>query len=100
MNTKILSTFQVFQWFSRKCKSHILQSCPKNVYPVSMRMHSKSLQCKFANQKKTSRGKVSRRSLATIAEKTTWKQRRKVLSSEKRFQILPVITTPVINHLS
>ena len=41
----------------------------KRVYPVSMRMHSKSTQRKLASHKKTSRGKVSRRSLATIAKK-------------------------------
>ena len=33
---------------------------PIRVYPVSMRMHSKSTQKKLANHKKTSRGKVSR----------------------------------------
>ena len=32
---------------------------PKRVYPVSMRMHSKSTQRKLASHKKTSRGKVS-----------------------------------------
>ena len=42
---------------------------PKRVYPVPMRMHSKSTQRKLANYKKTSRGKVSRRSLATFAKK-------------------------------
>ena len=41
---------------------------PKRVYPVSMRMHSKSTQRKLASHKKTSRGKVSRRSLVTIAK--------------------------------
>ena len=42
---------------------------PKRVYPVSMRMHSKSAQSKLASHKKTSRGKVSGRSLVTIAKK-------------------------------
>ena len=42
---------------------------PKKNYPVSMRMHSKSAQRKLASHKKTSRGKVSRRSLVTIAKK-------------------------------
>ena len=42
---------------------------PKRIYPISMRMHSKSAQRKLANHKKTSGGKVSRRSLATIAKK-------------------------------
>ena len=42
---------------------------PERVYPVAMRMHSKSTQGKLASHEKTSRGKVSRRSLATIAKK-------------------------------
>ena len=33
-------------------------------------------------------------------KRTTWKQRRNVLSSEKRLQPIAVITPPVINHLS
>ena len=33
---------------------------PKRIFPVSMRMHSKSTQRKLADHKKTSRGKVSR----------------------------------------
>ena len=41
----------------------------KRVYPVSMRMHSKSTQRKLASHKTTSRGKVSIRSSATIAKK-------------------------------
>ena len=42
---------------------------PKKIYPVSMRMHSKSIQSKLASHKKTSRGKVSRQNFVTIAEK-------------------------------
>ena len=42
---------------------------PKRVYPVSLRMHSKYTQRKFANLKKTSRGTVSRQNLVTIAKK-------------------------------
>ena len=50
---------------------------PKRVYPVSMRMHSKSTQRKLANHKKTSRGKVSSRSVATIAKKNNLEAKKK-----------------------
>ena len=33
-------------------------------------------------------------------KRTTWKERRNVLSSEKGLQLIAVITSPVINHLS
>ena len=50
---------------------------PKRVYPVSMRMHSKSTQKKLANHKKTSRGKISRQSLAFIAKKNNLEAKKK-----------------------
>ena len=40
----------------------------RRVYPVSLRMHSKSAQRKPAKHKKTSRGKVSKRSLVALCE--------------------------------
>ena len=42
---------------------------PKRVYPVSLRMHNKSAQRKPAKHKKTSRGKILKRS-STIISKT------------------------------
>ena len=50
---------------------------PKRVYPVSMRMHSKSTQRKLASHKKTSRGKVSRQSLVIIAKKNNLEAKKK-----------------------
>ena len=57
---------------------------PKRVYPVSMRMHSKSTQRKLATHKKTSRGKVSRRSVATIAKKNNLEAKKKRSVVRKR----------------
>ena len=49
---------------------------PKIVYPVFIRMDSKT-QRKLASHKKTSRGKVSRRSLVTTAEKNNLELKKK-----------------------
>ena len=57
---------------------------PKRVYPVSMRMHSKSTQRKLASHKKTSRGKISRRSLVTIAKKNNLEAKKKRSIVRKR----------------
>ena len=57
---------------------------PKRIYPVSMRMHSKSAQRKLANHKKTSRGKISRRSLVTIAKKNNLEAKKKRSIVRKR----------------
>ena len=56
----------------------------KRVYPVSMRMHSKSAQGKLASHKKRTRGKVSRRSLATIAKKNNLEAKKKLSVFRKR----------------
>ena len=57
---------------------------PKRVYPVSMRMHSKSAQRKLASHKKTSRGEVSRRCLVTIAKKNNLEAKKKRSVVRKR----------------
>ena len=57
---------------------------PKRVYPVSMRKHCKSAQRKLANHKKTSRGKVSRQSLVTIAQKNNLEAKKKRSVVRKR----------------
>ena len=56
----------------------------KRFYPVSMRMHGKSTQRKLAKHKKTSRGKVSRRSMATIAKKNNLEAKKKRSVVRKR----------------
>ena len=57
---------------------------PERVYPFSMRMHSKSTQRKLARHIKTSRGKVSRRCLVTIAEKNNFESKKKCSVVRKR----------------
>ena len=56
----------------------------ERVYPVSMRMHSKSTQRKLASHRKTSRGKISRRRLATIAENNNLEAKKKRSVVRKR----------------
>ena len=57
---------------------------PKRVYPVSMQMRTKSTQRKLASHKKTSRVKVSRRSLVTIAKKNNFEAKKKGSVVKKR----------------
>ena len=60
---------------------------PKRVYPVSMRMHSKSAQKQLASHKKTSLGKVWRLSLVTIPKKNNLE------ANKKRFLVRKTIAT-------
>ena len=89
----------LFQSLSFKSKSHFLQSCPK-FYPVSMRMLSKSAQRKLQTKKRHHLVKFQDELWLLLLKRTTWKQKRNVLSSEKGLQLTAVITLPVINHLS
>ena len=57
---------------------------PKRVFPVSMRMQSKSIQRKLANHKKISRGKVSRRTVVTISKKNNLEAKKKCSVVRKR----------------
>ena len=85
-HTKFLYSLSVpiaFPQMQRPLSSVLL----KRVYPVSMRMHSKSTQRKLASHRKTSRGKVSRRSLATITKKNNLEARRKRSFVRKRIAI-------------
>ena len=72
----------------------------KRVYPFSSRMHSKSTQGKLASQKRHHVVKFRDKVWLLSLKRTTWKQRRNLLSSEKSLQLIAVITPPVLNHLS
>ena len=83
MNTQTLSSPSVPIAFSQMQRS-LSSVLPKRVCPVSMRMHSKSTQTKLASHKKTSRGKVSGRSLVTVAKKNNLEAKKKRSVVRKR----------------
>ena len=100
MNTQNLSTLQVFQSFSNKCKSLFLQSCPNELIWFLC-------ECKI-NLPKGNLQSIKRHHVANFQSEvrllsptgTTWKQRRDILASERGLQLIKVITLPIINHLS
>ena len=69
LNTQSLWTLQVFQPLSHNCKNLFLQSCPKRVYPVYLRMPNKSAERKPAKHEKASHGRTSKRG-SSIDSKT------------------------------
>ena len=86
----------VCQSFSDKCKSIFLQSCPKEF----IRTHSKSAQGKPAKQRNTSRDNVSKWGSFMSLRRTTCRQIRDILASDKGLQLIKHNTPPVINHFS
>ena len=100
MNTQNFSTLQVFQLFFRKCKSHYLQSCPKEFIRFPCECIVNLLKGNLETIKRHHVLNFQDKVLLLLLKRTTWKQRRNVLSSEKGLQLISVITPPVINHLS
>ena len=72
----------------------------KRIYPISQRMPRQPDARKLVRSKKKTRPKVQRRNSRTVFKKTTWKQRRSLLSSQKGLLLKKTISPFVINHLS
>ena len=100
MNTQNLSTLQVLQWLSRKCKNHFLQSCPKERLRFLRECMVKLLKGKLQVIKRHHVVKFKDEVWLLSLKRTIWKRRRNVLPSEKGVPLLAVITPPIINHLS
>ena len=100
MNTQNLSTLQVFQPLSRKCKSHLLQSCPKEFIRSLCECIVNLLEGNLQAIKRHHVVNVQDEIWLLSLKRPTWKQRRNFLSSEKGLQLIAVITPPVINDLS
>ena len=102
MNLQNLATLQVFQSLSRKCKSHFLLSCPKDFIRFLCEGIVNLLKGNLQTLKRHHVVKFQVEVWLLLLKRTTWKQRRNVLSSEKGkgLQLIAFITPPVINHLS
>ena len=99
MNTQSLSTLQVFQSFSRKCKSLFLQFCPKEFIRFFCECIVNLLEGNLQSLKRHHVTKFQKEVRLLSLKRVTWKQRRDVLASEKELQLIKVITSPVINLL-
>ena len=100
MNTQNLFTLQVFQSLSRKCKCHFLQSCPKEFIRFLCECIVKLLKGNLQAIKRHHVVKFQDDVWLVLLKRTTWKQSRNVVSSEKGLQLYAVIIPHINNHLS
>ena len=100
MSTQNLSILHAFQSFSRKCKSQFLQSCPKEFIRFLSECIVNILQGNLQSVKRHHVIKYKRELHLLSLKRTTWKQRRDLLTSERGLQLVDTITPFVINHLS
>ena len=100
MNTQILSTLQVFQCFSQKCIHLFLRSCPKEFIRFICKCIINLLKGDLQSIKRHHVARFESEVRLLSLKRTTWKQRKDILASEKGLQLIKLITPPVIERLS
>ena len=100
MNTQNLSTLQVFESFSHKCRNLFLRSCPKELILFLCECIINPLKGNLQSIKRHHMAKFQSEVRLLSPKRTSWQERRDILASERGLQLIKVITPPVINHLS
>ena len=100
MNTQNLSTLHVIQSFSHKCKSLFLQSCPKKLIRLLCECMINLLKGNLQSIKRHHVAKFQSEVLLLSLKRTTRKQRRDILASERGLQFINFFIPPGINYLS
>ena len=100
MNKQKFSTLQVFQSIPQKCKSLFLQSCPKEFIRFLCECIINLLKGNLQSIKRHHVVKFLSEVWLLSLKRTTWKQRRYIVASERGLQLIKVFTPPVINRLS
>ena len=94
------STLQVVQSVSHTCKSLFVQSYPKEfirfLYKIIKSLPNRNLQ----SIKRHRVAKIQSKFRVLSLERTTWKQKRDILTSDIGLHLIKVNTPPVNNHLS
>ena len=98
--TKKFSTRQVMQSFSHKCNNLFLQSCPKALILFLCDFVINLLKGNLQSIKRHHLTKFQSKVRLLSLKRTTWKQRRDLVASERGLQLIKVFTPPVINYLS
>ena len=94
--TKILYAPSVPTIFPQMQKS-FPSVLPKSVYPVSLRMYNKSAQRKSAKHKKTHVAKFQSEFCLLSLKRTTWKQKRDILASDKAYSSSKLLFFPSLS---
>ena len=84
MNTQNLSTLQVFQSLTRNCKSHILQSCPKESIRFLIKCIVNLLKRNLQDIKMHHMVKFQDEIWLLLLKRLTWKQKKKRFVVRKR----------------
>ena len=98
-HTKSLYSPSIPALFARMQNS-VSKNLSKRIYPISQRVHRQPAAGKLVRSKKKHVLKYRDEIHELSLKRTTWKQRRSLLSSQKRLLLIKTISPFVINHLS
>ena len=91
MNTQNVSTLEVFQPFSHKCKNIFLQSCPKEFVRFLCECIINLLKGNLQSIKRNHVAKFQSEVRLLSLKRTTWMQRRDILASERGLHLIKLI---------
>ena len=94
MDTQNLSTLQVFQSSSHKCKNLFLQSCPKEFIQFLCECIISLPKRNLRSMKRQHVAKFQSEVRLLSLKPTTWNQRRDILASEKGLQLIKILLLP------
>ena len=100
MTIQNLSILQAFQHFSPKCKIQFLQNSPKEFIRFLSECIVNLLHGNLQDLKKEQVTKYRKQIHALSLVRTTWKERRRILSTKKGLLLIKTISPFVISHLS
>ena len=98
IKTQNLFNLQVFQSFSHKCRKFFIQSCPKEFIRFLCERIISLLKGNLQSIKRHRITDFQSDVRQLFPKRTTWKQIRDILASEKGLQLVEVVNLPVINH--
>ena len=83
-----------------RMQNSVSKNLSERIYPISQRVHRQPAARKLVRSKTKTRPKVQRQNPRTVLQKTTWKQQRSLLSSQKVLLLTKTNSPFVTNHLS
>ena len=100
MNAQNRPTLQVFQSFSRKCRTLYFQFYPKEFIRFLFESIVNLLKAICLIHKKTSRGRISKPSSLVLSKENNLEAKKRHFGVQKSLQLSKVTFLPVISHLS
>ena len=98
MNTQNLSTIQMIQLFSHKCKCHFLLCCPTESIRFLCKGKINLLKRKLKGRKRHHMAKFQNEARLLSLKRSIWKQRKEILASKKAYSSIKLLLFPSLTN--